>query len=155
MTAPIGVGVIGVGYWGPNLLRNFNNASGASARWAADLDEGRLAHIGKLYPGVTTTTDYRQMLEDDETHAEILRETGIGTPATRADIIENLIAKGYAVRLGKALRPTVKGIRLIDVVHPQVKSPEMTGRWEAELNRIQRGNGSDRRCWQACPALTP
>ena len=44
MTAPIGVGVIGVGYWGPNLLRNFNNVSGAEARWAADLDEKRL-HI--------------------------------------------------------------------------------------------------------------
>lgn len=76
MTAPIGVGVIGVGYWGPNLLRNFNNVSGAEARWAADLDEARLAHIGNLYPTVQTTRDYRQMLEDDATHAVV-----VATPA--------------------------------------------------------------------------
>ena len=53
---------------------------------------------------------------DDEDLAAVLHEKGIGTPATRADIIENLIAKGYVVRLGKALRPTVKGIRLIDTL---------------------------------------
>jgi predicted dehydrogenase len=70
------VGVIGVGYWGPNLLRNFNNVSGVRARWAADLDEKRREHIGNLYPGVTTTDDYRQMLADDETHAIV-----VATPA--------------------------------------------------------------------------
>ena len=76
MSAPIGVGVIGVGYWGPNLLRNFNNVSGAEARWAADLDDARLAHIGDLYPSVTTTKDYRQMFDDDATHAVV-----VATPA--------------------------------------------------------------------------
>ena len=60
-------------------------------------------------------------------------------PATRADVIENLIAKGYAVRLGKALRPTVKGIRLIDTlrrVHiDRLASPELTGEIEQHLDR--------------------
>ncbi|RKZ05686.1 gfo/Idh/MocA family oxidoreductase [bacterium] len=72
----MGVGVIGVGYWGPNLLRNFNNASGAEARWAADLDTGRLEHIKKLYPSVRTTQDYREMLADEGTDAVV-----IATPA--------------------------------------------------------------------------
>ena len=76
MTAPIGVGVIGVGYWGPNLLRNFNTTSGAQARWAADLDEGRLSHIGRLYPNVRTTRDYRDILTDADTHAVV-----VATPA--------------------------------------------------------------------------
>ena len=53
---------------------------------------------------------------EDEDLAAVLHEKGLGTPATRADVIENLIAKGYAVRVGKALRPTVKGIRLIDTL---------------------------------------
>jgi DNA topoisomerase-3 len=54
-------------------------------------------------------------IEDDEL-AAALHEKGIGTPATRADIIENLIAKGYVLRQGKSLRPTVKGVRLVDVL---------------------------------------
>jgi predicted dehydrogenase len=70
------VGVIGVGYWGPNLLRNFNIISGAEARWAADVDEARLQHIATLYPNVTTTRDYRAMLDDDDTHAIV-----VATPA--------------------------------------------------------------------------
>jgi predicted dehydrogenase len=70
------VGVIGVGYWGPNLLRNFNNVTGAEARWAADLDEARLAHISQLYPNVQTTRDYREMLADEATSAIV-----VATPA--------------------------------------------------------------------------
>ena len=76
MTAPIGVGVIGVGYWGPNLLRNFNNVTGAEARWAVDLDEARLSHISELYPDVRTTRVYRELLADGATSAVV-----IATPA--------------------------------------------------------------------------
>ncbi|NNL86620.1 MAG: DNA topoisomerase III, partial [Myxococcales bacterium] len=53
---------------------------------------------------------------EDEEIAEVMRGTGLGTPATRAEVIENLITKGYAVRQGKSLRPSVKGIRLIDTL---------------------------------------
>ncbi len=76
---------------------------------------------------------------DDKELSAAMRESGLGTPATRAAIIENLLGRKYIERQGKALHATDKGIRLIDVVHPQVKSPEMTGRWEAELHKIQRG----------------
>ncbi|RPI84626.1 MAG: RecQ family ATP-dependent DNA helicase, partial [Planctomycetaceae bacterium] len=61
------------------------------------------------------------------------------TPATRAAIIEILIAREYIVRDGKSLQATDKGIRLIDAVHPDVKSPAMTGQWEARLHAIHRG----------------
>src|SRR5882762_2660395 len=68
-----------------------------------------------------------------------MKETGLGTPATRAAIIEVLLKRGYIVRSGKSLEATDKGIHLIEVVHAEVKSPAMTGQWEAYLKRIQRG----------------
>ncbi len=80
---------------------------------------------------------------EDEELAEALSERGLGTPATRADIIENLIAKGYAVRVGKALRPTVKGIRLIDTlkrIHiERLASAELTGEIEHHLHEVEGG----------------
>ncbi len=76
---------------------------------------------------------------DEEELANAMKETGLGTPATRASIIEVLLNRDYIVRRGKTLEATDKGIRLIEVVHPEVKSPAMTGQWEAYLKRIQRG----------------
>jgi DNA topoisomerase-3 len=71
--------------------------------------------------------------------ADAMRECGLGTPATRAAILEVLLKREYAVRDGKSLRATDKGVALVDVVHPNVKSPAMTGEWEAQLARIERG----------------
>ena len=81
---------------------------------------------------------------EDEDLAAALHEKGLGTPATRADIIENLIAKSYAVRVDKALRPTVKGIRLIDTLRRihinRLTSPELTGEIESHLLQVERGD---------------
>ncbi len=83
---------------------------------------------------------------EDESLAVALHEKGIGTPATRADIIENLIAKGYAVRAGKALRPTVKGIRLIDILRrvriDRLASAALTGELEKHLGEVEHGQRS-------------
>jgi DNA topoisomerase-3 len=76
---------------------------------------------------------------DDKELSGAMKETGLGTPATRAAIIEVLLKRGYMIRNGKSLEATDKGIRLIDIVHPEVKSPAMTGQWEAYLTRIHRG----------------
>jgi len=76
---------------------------------------------------------------DDEELAAAMRESGLGTPATRAETIETLLKREYLERRKKSLHATDKGIRLIARVHPKVKSPAMTGEWEAELARIQRG----------------
>ncbi|MEE2673023.1 MAG: DNA topoisomerase 3 [Myxococcota bacterium] len=78
---------------------------------------------------------------DDKQLSDAMRTTGLGTPATRASIIETLIARGYATRDKKALTATEKGITLISVVHPEVRSPRMTGEWEARLQAIQAGKG--------------
>jgi DNA topoisomerase III len=76
---------------------------------------------------------------DDRELSEAMKDSGLGTPATRAEIIETLLRRLYIERQGKALVATDKGVRLIQVVHPHVKSPAMTGQWEAHLKRIQRG----------------
>ncbi|WP_263417593.1 DNA topoisomerase 3 [Terriglobus albidus] len=76
---------------------------------------------------------------DEKELSEAMKDTGLGTPATRASIIETLLKRGYIVRSGKTLEATDKGIHLIDVVHPEVKTPAMTGQWEANLKKINQG----------------
>ncbi|MES1261944.1 MAG: DNA topoisomerase 3, partial [Acidobacteriota bacterium] len=76
---------------------------------------------------------------DEKELSDAMKENGLGTPATRASIIEVLLKREYVVRNAKNLEATDKGIQLIEVVHPEVKSPAMTGQWEAYLKRIQRG----------------
>ena len=77
---------------------------------------------------------------DDESLKEKLKESGLGTPATRAAIIEKLIASGYAVRKGRALSPTEKGALLISLAPNEMKSPETTGKWEKGLSGIAKGS---------------
>ncbi|MDQ6663740.1 MAG: DNA topoisomerase 3 [Acidobacteriota bacterium] len=77
---------------------------------------------------------------DEKELSDAMKDSGLGTPATRASIIEVLLKRGYIERQGKNLEATAKGIHLIEVVHPEVKSPAMTGQWEAYLKRIERGN---------------
>ncbi len=80
---------------------------------------------------------------EDEELREVLKESGIGTPATRAAIIERLIEVGYVEREGKTLIPTSKGMELISLVEsipiPELASPQLTGEWEKKLNLIQKG----------------
>jgi DNA topoisomerase-3 len=76
---------------------------------------------------------------DEKELSDAMKECGLGTPATRAAIIEVLLKRGYIERGGKSLEATDKGIRLIEIVHPEVKSPAMTGQWEAYLARIHKG----------------
>lgn len=79
---------------------------------------------------------------EDEALREQLKENGLGTPATRAAIIERLLQVGYIQRKGKALLPTEKGEKLIEVVPPEMKSPETTGKWERGLSAIAAGRMS-------------
>ncbi len=82
-------------------------------------------------------------LVDDETLREAMKDSGIGTPATRAAIIERLIDVGYVERDGRALVATEKGLNVIRLLgeHP-LTSPDLTGSWEQRLGRIERGEDS-------------
>ena len=79
-------------------------------------------------------------LVDDDELREVMKESGIGTPATRAAIIERLIDVGYVERDGRSLVPTEKGMNVIRLLgdHP-LTSPSLTGDWEQRLAAIEAG----------------
>ncbi|HYI17634.1 MAG TPA: DNA topoisomerase 3, partial [Solirubrobacteraceae bacterium] len=79
-------------------------------------------------------------LVDDDEAREAMKESGIGTPATRASIIERLIDVGYVERDGRSLVATEKGLNVIRLLgeHP-ITSPGLTGDWEHRLERIEHG----------------
>ena len=81
----------------------------------------------------------------DKALSRILEETsGLGTPATRADIIEKLFSTFYVERRGKELVPTSKGIQLMELVPEELRSAELTARWEDRLADIAKGKAGDR-----------
>ena len=81
-------------------------------------------------------------LVDDEELREAMKERGLGTPATRAEIIETLIRREYIERVSKDLQPTPKGLQVVTMLEANaVTSPELTGDWEKQLRDIEHGNG--------------
>jgi len=82
-------------------------------------------------------------LVDDDELRESMKESGIGTPATRAAIIERLITVGYLERDGRALLATEKGLNVIRLLNEHaLTSPGLTGSWEQRLGKIERGEDS-------------
>lgn len=83
-----------------------------------------------------------KLVTDDEL-ADAMKERGLGTPATRAAIIEKLINEKYVVREGRDLTPTGKAFELLALLEAMkievLASPEMTGEWEYKLNQILKG----------------
>lgn len=84
-----------------------------------------------------------KFIEDEELR-ESMKGSGLGTPATRAEIIEKLLHTSYIERSGKELVPTSKGQQLINLVAPELRSPELTAQWEQALTDIAKGKGSRR-----------
>ncbi len=79
-----------------------------------------------------------RFIEDKELRASIA-QGGIGTPATRAEIIEKLLSHYYIERRGRTLFPTPRGMGLLELVPGDLRSPELTARWERRLSRITEG----------------
>src|SRR5260370_42572020 len=98
------VGIIGCGYWGPNLLRNFAENDAAELRWICDLDELRLAAMSRRYPAAQTTTEYQDFVRDSDLDA-----VAVVTPvATHFEIAKELLRAGKHVLLEKPLTATVR-----------------------------------------------
>lgn len=77
---------------------------------------------------------------NDEKEREAMKDSGLGTPATRAGIIELLIARHYVERSGRSLIPTPKGLEVYDIVKEKmIANVSMTGRWECALHEIETG----------------
>ncbi|SER39000.1 DNA topoisomerase-3 [Nitrosomonas sp. Nm51] len=83
-----------------------------------------------------------KLVEDEELRAA-MSEKGLGTPATRAAIIEGLVSENYLLRVGRELHPTAKAFSLITLLRglkiPELISPELTGNWEFQLRQIEKG----------------
>ncbi|MEK6206447.1 MAG: Gfo/Idh/MocA family oxidoreductase [Chloroflexota bacterium] len=109
MTKTIRVGVIGAGYWGPNIVRNLHEAPGAEAVAVADLSEERLEAIRKRFPAVRVTTDYRELLSDATIDA-ICVVTPVGT---HRKLAEEAFAAGKHVFVEKPLARTVSDAEAI------------------------------------------
>jgi DNA topoisomerase-3 len=77
---------------------------------------------------------------DDRNLRRSIAQGGLGTPATRAEIIEKLLSAYYVERRGRELAPTTRGTELLELVPEQLRSPELTARWEERLQRIASGS---------------
>ncbi|HBB29792.1 MAG TPA: DNA topoisomerase III, partial [Clostridiales bacterium] len=96
----------------------------------------------KLYNEATLLTAMEtagKQIEDEELR-DNMKSIGLGTPATRAGIIEKLVSVGYIKRNKKNLVPTENGIKLIELVPEKLKKPDLTGEWEQSLNKITSGD---------------
>ncbi len=100
----IKVGIIGCGYWGPNLIRNFNENYQTDLRYACDLNTDRLERIKLRYPHVRATADYKELLKDKSIDA-----VAVATPVfTHYNLVRDALDAGKHVLVEKPLAPTVK-----------------------------------------------
>jgi predicted dehydrogenase len=98
----LSIGVVGLGYWGPNVLRNFYACPGATVRYACDLAESNLARVRSQYPSVETTSDFDQLLNDDG-----LQAVAIATPvSTHFDLARRALEAGKHVLVEKPITAT-------------------------------------------------
>jgi predicted dehydrogenase len=106
----IRIGMIGVGYWGPNLIRNFSELDDAQVVACSDLSEERLNKIAKRYPGVKCTTDFEELLRDPNVDAVV-----IATPvSTHYPIAKAALEHGKHVMIEKPLADSA--FRSLDLV---------------------------------------
>jgi predicted dehydrogenase len=107
----INIGVIGYGYWGPNLVRNFSEAKGTEVLAVSDFSQERLALAQRRYPAIETSTDYREMLADGKIDA-----VAIATPvSSHYELAMSALKAGKHVLIEKPLtESTEQAIRLVD-----------------------------------------
>ncbi len=72
MPTPIRVGVVGCGYWGPNLMRNLRSLSDCKLEVICDVKQERLKHLGSLYPEARTMTDFHEMVTRKDLDAIVI-----------------------------------------------------------------------------------
>jgi predicted dehydrogenase len=93
------IAVIGYGYWGPNLVRNFHSLPGVTISAVCDKDQARLSHLGSIYPNVERTADYTKILNDPSIDIAV-----IATPvSTHFPLAKGFLEKGKHVFVEKPL----------------------------------------------------
>lgn len=107
----IRIGVIGCGYWGPNLIRNFSHLKGSQVLMCSDLSEERLNHMRSLYPQIETTTDYKRVLARKEIDAVVVATP----PETHMKLAVEALRAGKHVFVEKPLAlSTAEGTAMVE-----------------------------------------
>ena len=97
------IGVIGYGYWGPNLVRNFITANGSQVVMVCDINQQNLKKVRKAYPQIRVTTDYNELIKDPEIDA-----VAIATPVfTHHELARKVLEEGKSVFVEKPFTHTV------------------------------------------------
>ena len=115
----INVGVIGYGYWGPNMVRNFYANKDAKVAWVCDLSKDRLALVESGYPTVKTTTDHKDILKDSGVDAVV-----ISTPVSaHFPLAQEALESGKHVLLEKPMTSTVEqSEKLVDLAEKKKRT---------------------------------
>ena len=92
MTSPLRVGVVGFGYWGPNLVRNLARIPEVEFVVMCDVSETNLAAFSKLYPDVNTVTDVDVMLADFELDAVVIATSAPSHYCCASKVLEEIVA---------------------------------------------------------------
>src|SRR5262249_36251588 len=107
--APVRIAVVGLGYWGPNLVRNLHDLPCASLEAVCDVRQEALKHVGARYPGVRCVRDFEEILDDDRIEA-----VAIATPVgTHAELAGAALARGKHVFVEKPLAASVSDSELL------------------------------------------
>ena len=154
---PVRVGVVGVGYWGPKLVRGLTELDGAELCWVADLDPARLARVARQHPTVRTTPDFQDLLDSDiaavvvatpiRTHHRLAKAALLAgkhvlvekplaaTSAECEDLIALAEARGLTLMVGHTFEynPAIRALREI------VASGEIGEVYYADLARLNLG----------------
>lgn len=116
MSKPINIGVIGCGYWGPNLIRNFAENENAVLSWMCDVDEKRLSSLSRRFPASHISTDYKELLNDSSLDAVV-----IATPVgTHYKLVKEALNAGKHVLVEKPFTANVRDAEeLIELANKQ------------------------------------
>src|SRR5438132_5047247 len=134
--APVRIGVVGLGYWGPNLVRNLHELTGAEAAWMCDLRPAVLDLLGRRFPAIHQTRDLDEMLDD-----ESLDAVAVVTPvSTHYDLAMRALEAGKHVFVEKPLAGSSdRAIELIRAADERglVLMPGHTFLYSPPVNRIR------------------
>ena len=132
----VNIGVIGCGYWGPNLVRNFNQIKECNVLWCSDLRDERLSHIKEIYPSIKTTKNYMDIIKDKNVDA-----VAIATPvSTHFEIAITALENGKHVLVEKPLTDNSKYAKeLIKIAekNKKVLMVDHTFEYASAINRIK------------------
>lgn len=110
----INLSIVGLGYWGPNLLRNFSELSRCKVKTCCDLNETILSKVKSQYPGISTTNSYSSILDDPEIQAVVIATSAV----THHELAKSAILKGKHVFVEKPLTlDIVQAEELVSLAH--------------------------------------